>query len=64
MGDCETFIKKIREVVKVASFRLWFYKKESNNELYAVMVTDVAFKGVECVLYRDVRFEKEQAKIG
>jgi hypothetical protein len=43
--------------MEVSGFRLWFYKKESNNELYAMMVSDVTFKGVDCVLYGNVELK-------
>ena len=55
--DHDTFIKKAREIMKVNNFRLWFYKKENNNEIYAMAVSDVGFRGVECQLYKDIRFK-------
>ena len=56
--DHDTFISKAKSIVKVHSFRVWFYKKESNNEIYAIGLSDVSFKGVQCLLYRDINFRE------
>ena len=29
--DHDTFISKAKKIVKIHGFRIWFYKKESNN---------------------------------
>lgn len=41
------------------SFRLWFYKKEMNNELYAMAVTDLTLKGVTCILFKNINMKTE-----
>lgn len=41
------------------SFRLWFYKKEKNNEIYAMAVTDITLKGVDCTLFKNINMKTE-----
>lgn len=47
-------------MAQINSFRLWFYKKESNNEIYVLTVSDLGFKGVSCQLYKDLSFACSQ----
>jgi hypothetical protein len=40
------FIKKAKKIMKINSFKIWFYKKLENNEIYVLGLSDLSFKGV------------------
>lgn len=46
--------------MKINSFRIWFYKKQENNEIYILGLSDLSFKGVQCMLFKDVGFKHQQ----
>ena len=53
-------MSKIKEIVEVSSLRLWFYRKKSNNQLYAMAVSDVSLRGIDSVLYKGVSLHSSQ----
>ena len=46
INDYEMFIKKAESIMKINAFRIWFYKKQENNEIYILGLSDLSFKGV------------------
>lgn len=60
IDDYDMFIKKAKNIMKINTFRIWFYKKEENNEIYILGLTDLSFKGVQCVIFKDISFKSQQ----
>lgn len=53
MQDHEAFIAKLEKKSKISTFRVWFYKKETNNEIYILSLSHITFKGADCIIYKD-----------
>ena len=55
--DHKAFLERGKSILRINSFRLWFYKKEENNEIYVIGLSQLTFKGVECMLYKNINFK-------
>lgn len=57
------FAKKAKNLLKICTLKIWFYKKAENNEIYVLGLSDLSFKGVECVIFKDINFKLQQLKL-
>lgn len=59
MQDNEAFIARLEKKSKISTFRVWFYKKETNNEIYILSLSHITFKGADCIVYKDFNIKSQ-----
>ena len=57
--DHEAFIARLEKKSKISTFRVWFYKKEANNEIYVLSLSHITFKGADCIIYEDFNIKSQ-----